>query len=418
MNKILRALAEGRLLHTIWRWIKGIPKKIDYLLGVFTRFIMRITTKVEPNKVFFHTQEILYCCNPKYISEEFLRQGFDGINIVWRGPKKGESNIPEDFKTVPINSYAYFKELFSSKVVVTNSFLFLGMPFKLRKDQILIQTWHGSLGLKKHGKEVVTDSKERVYALEYTGDRSDYCIINSTLEQSSLRETYWPHTKMMMYGHPRNDIMFPAYEAKRKRLKEELFKEWEIPADAHIIMYAPTFRNSQSFKYYKIDFDRILDAVEKRFGGEWRMFLRFHPSMRKLAKKQRFAQDNERVIDATPYPDMQELIAITDIAITDYSSWIYDFVLSRKPGFIFATDIEEYTKKDRGFYYPIETTPFAIAQDNDQLVESILNFNEADYKEKVEAFLEDKGCIEDGHAAERTVKLIRDLLQGREPKVE
>lgn len=110
---------------------------------------------------------------------------------------------------------------------------------------------------------------------------------------------------------------------------------------------------------------------------------------------------------------MQELIAITDVAITDYSSWIYDFMLMRKPGFIFATDIEEYNT-ERGFYYPIESTPFPIAVDNDELIDNILKFDETSYATNLEKFLEDKGCVEDGHAAERAVDLIYRILNGDE----
>lgn len=104
---------------------------------------------------------------------------------------------------------------------------------------------------------------------------------------------------------------------------------------------------------------------------------------------------------------------ITDVAITDYSSWIYDFMLMRKPGFIFATDIEEYNT-ERGFYYPIESTPFPIAVDNDELIDNILKFDETSYATNLEKFLEDKGCVEDGHAAERAVDLIYRILNGDE----
>ena len=78
------------------------------------------------------------------------------------------------------------------------------------------------------------------------------------------------------------------------------------------------------------------------------------------------------------------------------------------PGFIFATDIEEYNT-ERGFYYPLESTPFPIARDNDELVRAVEQFDEAGYKDDVERFLAEKGCIEDGHAAERVADKIAEL---------
>lgn len=106
---------------------------------------------------------------------------------------------------------------------------------------------------------------------------------------------------------------------------------------------------------------------------------------------------------------MQELLAITDVAITDYSSWIYDFVLLRKPGFIFATDIEEYNN-ERGFYYPLESTPFPVATNNIQLVENIRRFDNVKYQHDIDLFLKEKGCIEDGEASRRVVELLSGIL--------
>ena len=141
------------------------------------------------------------------------------------------------------------------------------------------------------------------------------------------------------------------------------------------------------------------------------MLLRYHMSVRKVYQKrdQLRAGHDDMVIDVTGYPDMQELMTIADIAITDYSSWIYDFVLQRRPGFIFATDIELYNN-ERGFCYPLETTPFAIATNNEQLMQNVLAFDQDAYLEKVEEFLQDKGCMEDGHASERTVDKVLEMM--------
>ena len=407
--RVLKYAAEGRLICSVW---EAIWHEIDKIIGFFVRLIYRHFVKVDPQKVFFMAQESSYTCNPKYICEALSKE-YPDIKIVWRSWEQVSGGIPSRFKSVDYNTLRYFRELFSSKIIVANSFVYLGMPIRLKKNQILIQTWHGSLGLKKHNKEVITDSIRRVEALEYTGRRTDYCIINSTLEKSSLSETYWPKTPMLMYGHPRNDLMFPQYKEKREELKKTIFSRWNLDPETRIVMYAPTFRNSKSFEYYDIDYDRAAGALKQRFGGEWCFVLRYHPSMRVLAQERKPPETKCRLIDATSYSDMQELIAVTDVAITDYSSWIYDFVLTRRPGFLFATDIAMYTAKDRGFYYPIESTPFLIAQNNDELIASILRFDDELYKKKVEDFLTEKGCAEDGNASLRTAHLIRDLIDGK-----
>jgi CDP-glycerol glycerophosphotransferase len=390
--------------------ISGIIKYMDLLVGTFARVIYSHTVKIDDNKVFFMPQESAYTCNPKYICEELRKQCPD-VEVVYRVNSRGKNSVPEGITTVQLNKMDYFRELFSSKIIVANSFIYLGMPYRLKKGQVLIQTWHGSLGLKKHNKEVL-DSIKRAEALEYTGRRTDYLVTNSTLEISSLRETYWPKTPMLKYGHPRNDIFFPNYEKKRSELRRQFAKQWEVSPETKFVMYAPTFRDTKSFDCYDLDFERVVEACEKKFGGEWKLLLRYHPSLYKQYS-QLTTKLPDCVIDCTEFTDMQELIAVTDVAITDYSSWIYDYILMRKPGFLFATDIKEYCENERGFYYPIEETPFLIATSNDEMIKCIENYNDEVYHKKLEAFLVDKGCIDDGHASQRTVRLIRNILAGR-----
>ncbi len=412
LHKIWGALVEGKgiryTVKTIW---KKFWEEIDRILGIFARWILMIKTPVEQDKVFFHTQESKYTCNPKYICEE-LRKQCPNIKIVWRGPGKGESGIPEDVETVKLNSFNYFKEIFSSKIVITNSFLYLGQPFSLKKQQVLIETWHGSLGIKRHDKKAIKDTWRRVRALEKTGEMSAYCISNSALETGSLRSTYWPKTTILEYGHPRNDLFFSDFEEKRATLRREFFSKWGIAPDTKIVMYGPTFRDDKNFDCYDVDFERLAGALKERFGGEWCVFLRYHPSLAKVyeTRGKKTEKCGVPVINVTEHIDMQELIAVTDVAITDYSSWIYDFVLLRKPGFIFATDIEKYNN-ERGFYYPLEETPFPIARDNDTLIQNVLAFEDKEYQKQVEEFLADKGCIEDGHASERVVELIKGIVE-------
>ena len=213
----------GGVLKEIWVCIKKLVREMDRMLAVAAREILKRKTPVISNKIFFHTQESKYTCNPKYICEELRRRGAD-VDIVWRVEGKGNGDVPLGIRTVKLNSYEYFKEIFSAKVVVTNSFLYLGEPVFLKKNQILIETWHGSLGIKRHDKSAMKDSWRRVLALEKTGKMTDYCISNSSLETGSLRSTYWPKTPILEYGHARNDLFFDNHTEDRKRIRERLFK--------------------------------------------------------------------------------------------------------------------------------------------------------------------------------------------------
>ena len=419
----------SRILHKIWAFLvegKGIRgtckkvwtafwKEVDRILGVGAREILKLKTPIVKNKIFFHTQENRYTCNPKYICEELLRQGLD-VDIVWRVSAKSRGGVPASVRTVREGTFNYYKEIFSSNIVILNSVLFKDQPIYLKKKQTLISTWHGSLGIKRFGKKEYKSSWRWVRGAIATGKRSNYCTTNGTFVTASLRDTYWPKTPMLEYGHPRNDLFFDTNKEKREGLRKKLLKKWGMPPDAKIVMYGPTFRDAKNFDCYNIDFDRLVTTLHQRFGGTWCVLLRYHPTIVGAANQRGFeiASADCKMVNVTDYPDMQELIAVTDVAITDYSSWIYDFMLLRRPGFIFATDIELYNT-ERGFYYPLETTPFPIATDNNRLMDNILNFDEEKYRGDLEAFLEDKGCMEDGHASERVVELIKQIIAGDRP---
>lgn len=415
IEKIERAAVGGRLFKTTFRFImlkvKAFLQRInpDILIMNFTRWRICKTTPVSSNKIMFQTFQGDYTCNPKYITEELLRRNSD-VDIVWSLRKSSmlkTDSIPKQVRLVEQFSFEYFKELASSKIWVVNSVEFLKKQIVKKPDQILFETWHGSLGIKRFSKDV-NSGKAWVKAAEKCGKWTNYCISNSGFENNVYRETFWPDSEILQYGHPRNDILLSSNAESIDELRKKIFWIYNIPADSKIILYAPTFRDDHRFEYYNVDSSGLLNALNEKFGGNWVFLTRYHPTVRKWAAKntKQFAREE---IDVTTYSDIQELIAISDIAITDYSSWIYDFVLTRRPGFIFATDIENYYS-ERGFYYPLEATPFPIATNNSELIENVRTFDLDEYSEKIQRFLDDKSCIEDGHASERVVNKILEIL--------
>lgn len=407
LRKVLKIAVEAHFL-------RSIREELDEWIGRFARMLLRSSIQIQNNKVLFHTQEDRYCCNQKYLCEEFRRRGLENeLDLVFVIPAKGKrGSVPLDVRTVRRGTLEYYEEMFSAKYIFTNSVLYVQRGFKLKKGQVLFETWHGSLGIKRFDRNSYKSSWKWVRGAINTGKMTTYCISNSSFEESVYRDSYWPKTPCLRYGHPRNDIMFESCRELRERIKSEFLKKYNLPEDTHFIMYGPTFRDSKNFDCYNIDIEGILNAATERFGGTWKLLLRYHMTLRKVyrTRDQLHDRNDDKVIDVTDYDDMQELITIADIAITDYSSWIYDFVLQRRPGFIFATDIHLYNN-ERGFCYPLECTPFAIATNNEQLAQNIRNFDQEIYLEKVEKFLQEKGCIEDGHASERTVDKVLELIK-------
>ena len=403
IEKIVKHMAEGTLRSKI---CEIFFRKIDRMLSDLTRYFIYKTAKVNPKKIVFFTFQGDYTCNPKYIAQKLLEESSE-CDIVWvTNNLKKYTQFPEKIRLVKLNSYEYLKEIYSAKVVIANSVELLKRTLYKKEGQIWVETCHGSLGIKRFGKEN-NNGKSWVKAAIKSGKIMDYCISNSAFEDYVYRDTYWANTTIVKWGHARNDIFFWKKE-KIEELRNNILMKYDIPLSKKIVLYAPTFRDAHNFDCYDIDYSALIEILGKKFGGEWVVLTRFHQSVKKIGEN--ILLEEKYVYNVTKHSDIQELLAIADIGITDYSSWIYDFMLSRKPGFIFATDRNLY-ETERGFYYPLESTPFPVAVSNEELIENIKNFNLQAYEKKVEDFLNEKGCIEDGQASDRIVQKIKEWIE-------
>ena len=115
----------------------------------------------------------------------------------------------------------------------------------------------------------------------------------------------------------------------------------------------------------------VCDALHERFGGRWIFAYRYHPCIVNREKAKRM----ENVADFTDYDDMQELLLASDVLINDFSSSMWDFMLTGKPCFTFALDMDHYVETTK-LYTPLNEWPFSKARSNEELAENILNFEE------------------------------------------
>lgn len=363
---------------------------------------------IENNKIIFRTFNGGYNCNPKYIAEEIIRQNLS-FKLVWV-VNKNILNFIDDFprdriKLVMNGTPEEIKETATAKIIVDNerrtSYINKGI-FK-KPEQVYIQTFHGSLGIKKTGVDRKDASKKALRICKIDSSQIDYLVSNSTYTTNFFKNMFWGYGKVIECGHPRNDIFF----RNNQNIKKKVCSYFNIPEDKKILMYAPTLREDRNLDCYTLDLEKTAKSLAKKFGGDWIIITRLHPLL--INRRDEFIPVGSNIIDGTQYSDMQELLASVDLLITDYSSSIYDFVLSYKPGFIFATDIKKYDN-DRGLYYPLTSTPFPVAENNEELMKNIENFNYEKYKTDVTEFLKGKGVVESGKASEKIVELIKEII--------
>ncbi len=367
---------------------------------------------IQKNRIVFHSYFYTYACNPKYIAEEIIRQKLP-YELIWIISKKNISthlrNFPKEIKLVIKDSGDDFEYYSTAKIWIDNQRrdFYIRRGLSKKEDQFYIQTWHGSLGIKKTGIDRNDADMKALDFCKVDSSQIDYTISNSKFTTNFFKSLFFRFGKTLEIGHPRNDIFFTNTKSIEKKVREY----YNIPENKRILLYAPTIREDKDIKCYNLTFEKLIDTLSKRFGGEWIAMTRLHHYI--LRGKCNFRIRSENVVDVTEYPDIQELLVTADCLITDYSSCIYDFMLQCKPAFIYASDLEKYNNI-RGLYYPLESTPFPVAENNAQMVENIKNFDYEKYKRERKEFLDEKGCIDDGNASKKVVELIKQIMSGEE----
>ena len=422
-SKIERSLLEGRLLIRARRSLTSpilhrmllFEERLDFFIGRMVRIRYSKKQPINPNLIVFCSFQGDFTDNPKYILKELISRK-EKMEIVWIGREKSAKH-PELFPKEVSHVYEWntkeaFQALMQCRILIINSVELFKKPWYIKEGQVVIQTWHGSLGIKRFDKNS-NKSKNWVKAAMLSSKHTDYLISNSDFENNIYRTSYWEKSEILMYGHPRNDILFETDKTKIINLRKKIFSKYKITEKGQkIVLYAPTFRDSKTFDCYSIDIKTTIKCLETRFKGKWICLVRYHPTIRSLDFGQKLGK-TENVFDVTNYPDIQELLAISDVGISDYSSWMFDFLLTGRPVFIFATDIGQYNT-ERGFAYPLESTPFPIATNNKELQNNIIEFNAEDYFDSKCKFLEHKGAIEDGRASKRVSMKIKQILDSND----
>jgi CDP-glycerol glycerophosphotransferase len=341
-----------------------------------------------------------YGDNAKYIVEEILKQNLD-LEIIWLVNRNFEYQFPKEVGKVYKNSFLAIYHMATAKIWIDNcrknTFI------KKRKNQFYIQTWHGGIALKKIEKDA-ENSLNRRYLIDakYDSKIANLFLSNSSICTKMFRESFWYDGDILECGSPRCDILFQ----KNNKTREKILNYYNLDFHTKILLYAPTFRKDLSLDEYDINFQILLPILKEKFGGKWVIMLRLHPNL----KGSSLEVDLESLINVTNFDDMYELLAASDILITDYSSTMFEFSITKRPVFLYASDLSEYNS-DRGFYFDIYNLPYPLAIDNDDLVDNIKKFEAFEYQKKLDAFFREVDLKENGQASEKVVKVIKSIIR-------
>lgn len=337
--------------------------------------------------------------NPKAIALELLQTGKE-LDLVWL-TRDVKTPLPTGIRPCLYGSPAAVKELSTAAVWVNDS---RGGARYKKKNQRYLQTWHG-FALKHIERSAANLPEHYIAQCRKDSTQIDLLISGSTFMTKVYREDFWYDGEIAEFGSPRNDVFFRETGAA-----EKVRAFFGLPEERQLLLYAPTFRDDGSTDCYALDPSAVIAACEKRFGGKWSALLRLHPNAAKLSAGL-FPYNGDTILDATAYPDMQELMLAAGLLITDYSSSMFDYALSGRPVVRFAPDIREYEAR-RGFYFPLSSLPFPQAESSGELCRLLETFDETAQKEAWRRFQADNGFCEDGHAAKRCADWILQHLKG------
>jgi len=342
--------------------------------------------------------------SPRNIYEEILEQNLD-YKKVWVYNKNHRFN-DKYTKRVKRLSPQYYYYLLKAGYWVNNQ----NFPsyIKKRTETVYLQTWHGT-PLKKmlyDIEEVHGRSDDYVERVGNAVKNWDYLISPSDYATRAFKSAFRYRGEILEVGYPRNDLF---YQGNQGEVINSVKNKLQLLDGRKVILYAPTFRDDQTSRKSKFLFDINMDLhkMKGQLGEEYIVLLRMHVVISNKLEIDDSLTDF--VKNVSNYPDIQELLLLTDILITDYSSVMFDFANTKRPMLFYTYDLESYRDNLRGFYMDFEEeAPGPLVFNTEEIIENILNIDKVkhEYQSKYRAFY-DKFCyLEDGQSSKRVVDRI------------
>lgn len=319
-------------------------KNILYMIFAMFVNIYRIRPVVCNRYCFIMTHDTSEYGNVGAMKKYILEQDKD---IEYIDITKNDYKISTSFKQLGILLKFFF---IKSYWIATSEYIFLDNAFlplaycNLSKKAKVIQLWHGCNAIKKFGQSYNTGllkKLEKKLAEKYT-----YLVLNSENTREKYKEAFGvDDSKILVTGSPRVDIFFD--EEKCSILRSEFYKENTLLEEKKIILYAPTFRDDQSNKLSE-ELYQLADSIYE----DSVILLRLHPSLNEsiiIPKKYK-----SKIINVSGYNNLVQLLLVSDVLITDYSSIIYEYSILERPMIFYSYDLKEYSENGRGFYEDYE----------------------------------------------------------------
>ncbi|EZP59354.1 MULTISPECIES: CDP-glycerol--glycerophosphate glycerophosphotransferase [unclassified Exiguobacterium] len=379
-------------------------RTVHYLLAMTYWLTKRLP--IQSKKVVFATyRSDRLVDNFRAVYDELERRdlGYEYVFLLKRFPQSLVGQIQYVFHMMRATY-----ELATARYFIIDDYYYPVYVSSLRKGTEVIQLWHACGAFKKFGYSVLDKSYSpdddylkmvqihRNYSKVYVSGEA--CIAPYADAFGMTQERIYP------LGVPRTDQLLNT--ARQARVREKLYDRYPEWRKKRIILLAPTFRgNGQTTAHYDQELD--FEKFRRELGPDTVLLLRMHP----FVLNPPIVPDaySDQIINMTDYPDINDLMQIADILITDYSSVIFEFALLQKPMIFLVNDLQSY-KAERDFYFPYESfVPGPIVSTFEDVIAWIKR-GQFD-TQKIETFANQFFTYQDGEATKRIVDhLLYDTI--------
>lgn len=331
-------------------------------------------------------------CNPRALDAEIARVA-PNVTRYW-GVHDAAIEVPEGAVRVVEGTPKWRQARERADLIITNDWL--KKTFSVAAHQRVLQTWHGTM-LKKLALERSNVSLRTRLATLRESRKWNIVLSQNAHCTTHLRRSYGYHGPIWQVGYPRDDELVTL---DQKTAKQRL----GIPLKTRVVTYAPTWREQKSGL---ID---LLDVAEfaRTLPSDWLLLVRGHTRTFDFGS---YPELGDRVRDVSRWPNVNDVLAASDLFVTDYSSLMFDASVARIPMAFFVPDLTEYQKNERGFTFDFQSeAPGPVLTTASELLRVIERLDEVvdQYRGQYDRWRDTYNPHDDGHAAERVVQRLID----------
>lgn len=384
-DRLIYILKHSKRIQFLYR---KIMSAVFQCLGVFVKQDEKlILFSSFAGKKFNDSPKVLYdaiCEDPRYAD----------YRLVWAFEHPDKFDLPRGEK-IKMDGLTYFLTALKAKIWICSVNIERGLSFK-KKNTIYINTWHGA-GTKKIGNACAGRN-------DYDFSGVDMMLVQSRFEREIFERDFRCRPEAIrVVGFPRNDELFTIASDSKK--VEELRKQFDIPEGKKVILYAPTWRDSKDGGLsYKFEAPMNVAKWKEMLSGEYVMLFRMHTFTTIFDMKY-----DEFARNVSSYDNLNHILAICDVVITDYSTIVYDSAVARKPFICWGFDYDRYYE-ERGFYFDLnDEYPGGVFKTEDEVIARLKLVVDGADADKYEAFRA-KYIEAGGDSVNQIVKELSDKL--------